>query len=402
MPPRALRAIVIGVAVVAALAVAVVLLARGRSANPNVVRASGRIEGYETQIGPKVAGRVTYIAVREGALVRRGELLLRTTDLTRNAQLRQATAQVAAADRNVAQAEANRRALESQLHEATLSERQAGIDAGGRIAQARGQLAAAEAQLAQSAADVAQARANAEIAGVDFARAKALVASGDVSQDNFDHARSAYETARAALAARRAAQAAAARQVQAARGTLQLAESAALNPPIRASQTTQLQRRIAQARDQTAMAQADAIAARAQRDAVASNVSDLRVFSPLDGVVTVRAAEPGAIVAEGAPVLTILDPKSVYLRAFVPEGQIGRVRVGNRASVYLDSAPKVPVAARVSAIDAQASFTPENVYFREDRVRQVFGVRLAIDDPQGNAKPGMPADADIELSPAGR
>jgi HlyD family secretion protein len=96
----------------------------------------------------------------------------------------------------------------------------------------------------------------------------------------------------------------------------------------------------------------------------------------------------------------------VYLRAFVPEGSIGRVRVGQPARVYLDSAPATPIQAAVLRIDPEASFTPENTYFREDRVKQVVGVKLALHGAIGFAKPGMPADGEILVDgtawPAGR
>ena len=118
-------------------------------------------------------------------------------------------------------------------------------------------------------------------------------------------------------------------------------------------------------------------------------------MSPIDGVVLTRSVEPGEVVATGRTLLTVIDPNTVYLRGFIPGGQIGNVRVGQRANVFLDSAPDRPLSARVTAIDTQASFTPENIYFREDRVRQVFGVKLSIDNPQGFAKPGMPADGEI-------
>jgi len=87
----------------------------------------------------------------------------------------------------------------------------------------------------------------------------------------------------------------------------------------------------------------------------------------------------------------------VYLRGFVPGGDIGKIRVGQPAEVFLDSAPEAPLDATVSAVDAEASFTPENIYFREDRVTQVFGLKLAIANPDGFAKPGMPADGAILL-----
>jgi len=100
----------------------------------------------------------------------------------------------------------------------------------------------------------------------------------------------------------------------------------------------------------------------------------------------------------GTPLITLVDLSKVYLRGFVPEGQIGLVKVGQAARVYLDSNPNTPVDAYVSRIDPQATFTPENTYFREDRVKQVVGVKLQLKAAVGFAKPGMPADGEILAS----
>src|SRR6266567_6437027 len=97
----------------------------------------------------------------------------------------------------------------------------------------------------------------------------------------------------------------------------------------------------------------------------------------------------------GTPLITLIDLSKVYLRGFVPEGQIGKVKVGQSARVYLDSNPKQPIDAYVSRIDPQATFTPENTYFREERVKQVVGVKLQLKGATGFAKPGMPADGEI-------
>jgi HlyD family secretion protein len=122
--------------------------------------------------------------------------------------------------------------------------------------------------------------------------------------------------------------------------------------------------------------------------------------------VATRTAEPGEVVTAGTPIVTLIDLSQVYLRAFVPEGQIGRVRVGQPARVYLDSAPRQPIEAFVSRVDPQATFTPENTYFRDERVKQVVGVKLQLKGAVGFAKPGMPADGEILVEgqawPAGR
>jgi len=158
-----------------------------------------------------------------------------------------------------------------------------------------------------------------------------------------------------------------------------------------------VEQQIEQSRSNARAADAQVEAARAQRAQALSAQADLIVRSPIDGVVTVRAVEPGAVVAPGRILLSIIDPNAVYMRGFVSEGEIGRVRVGQHANVFLDSAPNDALAGHVASIDAEASFTPENVYFKNDRVRQVFGVRIDLEHPAGFAKPGMPVDGTILL-----
>jgi HlyD family secretion protein len=190
---------------------------------------------------------------------------------------------------------------------------------------------------------------------------------------------------------------AAQRRVTAAEGVLTQSRTTSLNPDITLAQLDRLNTQKEQAQAQLVAAQAEVANAEADRQRIQSQFNDLTIASPIAGIVTVRTVEPGVVVSPGRTLLSILDLNTVYLRGFIPAGDIGNVRVGQAARVYLDSDPNRPLAARVAAIDAEASFTPENIYFREDRVQQVFGVRLAIDNPEGFAKPGMPADAEIVL-----
>jgi HlyD family secretion protein len=124
------------------------------------------------------------------------------------------------------------------------------------------------------------------------------------------------------------------------------------------------------------------------------------VKAPFDGTIVTRAAEPGEVVVPGTPIVTLVDLTRVYLRGYVPEGRIGDVKVGQPARVYLDSDPDRPIEAYVSRIDPEATFTPENTYFREDRVKQVVGVKVVLKGAAGFAKPGMPADGEILVGQA--
>jgi HlyD family secretion protein len=183
--------------------------------------------------------------------------------------------------------------------------------------------------------------------------------------------------------------------VEAARGSLTAAKANLVNPAMRSAQVAAVEAQIAQARVDITAAQADAERARAALDEARANRKDLNVIAPFTGTVATRTAEPGEVVMPGTPIITLVDLGHVYLRGFVPEGQIGRIRVGQPARVYLDSAPTTPVEGVVMRIDPQATFTPENTYFREDRVKQVVGLKILLRGAVGFAKPGMPADGEI-------
>ncbi len=95
--------------------------------------------------------------------------------------------------------------------------------------------------------------------------------------------------------------------------------------------------------------------------------------------------------------LSLINLDTVYMRGYVPEGAIGKIRVGQEAKIVLDSSPDKPFTGQISQIDPEGSFTPENIYFKDDRVKQVFGIKIRINQPDRFAKPGMPADATIML-----
>ena len=349
------------------------------------LQVSGRIEGYETDVGAKTGGRVDFIAVREGDAVKQGQLLVRINDDEVQAQLRGAAARVAAAQKQAQQAQLQVTVIENQMRESQLNVLQSQQDNQGRIYQAQSNVATTEAQLKQTQSQL-------RLAKLDRDRYAQLVKEGAVTQQQFDQSQTNYETALATVESTQ-------KQVDAARGALALAQSSSLNPYIRGAQLSALSQQRKQAYAQLQAAQADIKNALAAQQQIQAQISYLNIASPINGVVTARSVEPGAVVSTGKTVLSLINLNTVYLRGFVPEGDIGRIRVGQSAKVFLDSDPKhkQPLTAKVTAIDPQASFTPENIYFRDDRVRQVFGVKLAIENPSGFAKPGMPADGEIVL-----
>lgn len=347
----------------------------------NIVALSGRIEGDDSALASKMSGRVVEVNVREGDRVHRGDVIARLDDEQIRARETQAQAGVEQALARSRSAEQQIAILNEQLRQSDLQAQQASQEATGRVSQAEAQLAAAEAELARQEAAF-------KLAAYDRDAYTTLAKSGAVSERRGKEAQTNADTQSALVASAR-------RQVESARGALATAKSSLLTPQIRGSQTVSVRKEIVQQQSQVALANAQAEQARAQLAEAQANRQDLLVRAPFDGTVIVRSVEPGEVIAVGTPLVTLLDLREVYLRGFVAEGQIGRVKLGQPARVYLDSAPNQAIDAEITRIDPQATFTPENTYFREDRVKQVVGVKLQLKGSVGYAKPGMPADGEI-------
>jgi HlyD family secretion protein len=245
-----------------------------------------------------------------------------------------------------------------------------------RRAQAEAQVAAARAALSElergsrqeliaqaSAAHTAAAdrRADAER---DLSRTRRLFEGGAVSREALDKAQTALDVVRS-------------QQTQAAE-QLRLLQAG----PSRETKDV--------ARAQVAQAQAAV-------QGVDATLGNTVLAAPFDGVVTVRHREPGEIVPAGSPVLTVMDPRSRYVRIYIPENRVGAVRVGTRATITADTYPGKTYPGEVSFIASEAEFTPKSVQTTEERVRLVYEVKVRVTgDPGFDLKPGLPADVRLE------
>lgn len=353
----------------------------GATQPENVITLSGRIEGDPAAVAAKLSGRILEIRVREGDTVNAGDVIAVLDDEQIRARETQAQASVTDAEARAEAARAQIAVLQEQLRQSELLTEQARTDAQGRVHQAQNEVVAAEAELAKQEA------AN-RIAAFDREAYTRLAATGAVPERRGKEAVSTSEQQTAAVAAAR-------RRVESARGALTIARATLANPGIRASQAGANRKQIVQQQKEVASANAKIDQARAQLTEAQANRKDLEITAPFTGTVATRTAEPGEVVAAGTAIITLLDLSRVYLRGFVPEGDIGKVKLDQPARVYLDSNPNQPLEATVTRIDPEATFTPENTYFRDERVKQVVGIKLQLKGGTGFAKPGMPADGEI-------
>jgi HlyD family secretion protein len=120
--------------------------------------------------------------------------------------------------------------------------------------------------------------------------------------------------------------------------------------------------------------------------------------APSNGVVSVRQAELGEVVSPGSPVVTLSDLDHIWLRAYIAETDLGRIRWGQDATVTTDTYPGKQYHGRISFISSTAEFTPKSVQTFKERVTLVYRIKIDIDNPTHELKPGMPADAHIALN----
>ncbi len=222
-------------------------------------------------------------------------------------------------------------------------------------------------EIAEARAAVQQAQADLENKRLDYERMEGLLARQAVPQSRRDNARAAYLVAQETW--RRARE--------------QL--SLVLEGPRRED--------IDRARAELKQAQANLELAKTRLD-----YATLR--APVNGVVLTRPAEPGEVAAVGATILTTADLDNVYVEVYLPQTELGRVRLGQPAQVTIDAYPGRPFAGRVSFINAKAEFTPKTVETYKERVALVYRTKIQVENPRHELKPGMPAEVVIQLMDA--
>jgi HlyD family secretion protein len=208
-------------------------------------------------------------------------------------------------------------------------------------------------------AAVAQAEADLRLAQAQLRRMTELVAKHFVSEQQLDTARNQAEVAAARL--------------DQARQTLSLA-------------------REGPRREDIDRAAADYAAARSAADTAEQQLAYVKLASPVDGVVSVRLAEAGQVSGAGQPVFRIAELDRPWVRAYLSEPDLARVKLGQAAEVRVDGLPGKVLAGRLSFISPTAEFTPKTVETRALRVDLVYRVRVDVDNAEGLLKIGMPAD----------
>jgi HlyD family secretion protein len=352
----------------------------GRTNDGRVIRVSGNIEVTDAEVSFKIPGRVEARLVDEGEMVRAGQTVARLDSAELAQEVAARRAEMQAVQAALAELEAGSRPEEIAQAEASARQAKARLDemlAGSRPEE----LSAAEAVLRRATAEAERARLDAE-------RYEGLYKKEIVSAQQYDLARTAYETALA-------------RQHEA-EEQYKLVKEGPRKEQIEQARAAwlQAQERFVLVKKGPRQETIEQALARLQQAKEGLAVAETRLgyatlTSPLAGVVLSKNVEPGEFVAAGTPIVTVGDLENVWLRAYINETDLGRVKVGQQVRVTTDTYPDKRYEGRVSFIAAQAEFTPKSVQTEKERVKLVYRVKVDIRNPNMELKPGMPADAEI-------
>lgn len=319
-----------------------------------LIQANGRIEGDHVTVSSKFPGRIRELLVREGATVAVDQVLIRLDDSQTTARVQQA--------KHAAEA------LEAQVQAAHMTLAVLNLDVPLAIERA-------DAQVAQAKDTVDKALSVEREARSDAQRFRDLAEKDQASIQQRDQATMRWEVAQKDIASSRSALTQASKE-------LAQAELGWKRIRAKESEVSALESQ----RDQ----------AYAVLDEAESVLKDLTITAPTSGTVTTRMVDVGEVVAAGAPLLELVDLDRLYLKVYVPEVQIGKIRLDLPAKVYTDAFPDRPFDATVRYIASKAEFTPKEVQTPDERVKLIYSVKLYLNEnPDHRFTPGLPADAII-------
>jgi HlyD family secretion protein len=377
--------------------VAAVVLIGGRSwfrgGDGRSLRVSGNIELTEVNVSFKIPGKLIERKVDEGDRVTPGLLVARLDKDQLLSQRDRASEAVTSAQSQQAQQSTaidyQAESLEGQIQQRAAEVKTAEARLAALVAGSREQ----ERQQAHAAVDRAQTEY--DRSSNDWKRAQTLFKNEDISAADYDQYRTRYESADA--------------QLKTAKEQLALVLEGPRKEDIDAARAqlaqTQAVLRVAEAqrielkRQRQALVQRTADVGQRQADlaGIHTQLDDTEAFSPIGGVVLVKSAEVGEVIAAGTTVLTVGDIDHPWVRAYIGESDLGRVKLGSKANITTDSYRGKVYHGHVSFISSEAEFTPKQIQTAEERAKLVYRVKIEVENPQGELKSNMPADAEILL-----
>jgi HlyD family secretion protein len=353
------------------LAVAVVLAATavyaGWFRRDTALQSSGTVEARNIRVGSEVGGRIDKVLVREGDSVQAGQVLITFDDKELQAALEQSRANAKKAQRG---------SRPEEIAEARAAAAQAKADYElKKNGYRKEDIGAAQDDLERAKADEIRTH-------LDFDRYEALSKKDLVSKQQRDTAEANWKMALA--------------QKEMSAHKLGQLQSGYRPEEIASAEARYHQAQATLEKFEKGNRHEDIEQAKAAFAYDQARFRERQVIAPSAAIVEVLDVRPGDLIAPNTPVATLLEKDQIYVRIYIPETEYGRIKLGQKAEIRVDSFPNTVFAGAVEQINQQAEFLPRNVQTREERVHQVFGVKIRIDDPAGRVLAGMAADVKLK------
>lgn len=360
------------------LAIAVVLIAvllySQKRTGP--LKVSGFIEGDEIRIGSRVGGRVQRVFAEEGTLVEKGTVLVELEPFQLLEQKSQATAQLAEAKAESDRLRAGYREEEIAQAQARRNQLSATVDklvAGPRVE---------DKEAAKSQLELADSEFN--LAKQKHQRTESLLAKQAATQADLDQAVAELRVARATAQVRR-------EELQKLENGTRPEELAEARAQLEEATQAWLLRKNGYRAEEKAQAQAAVEVAEAALRAIERQIDELTIRAPAEGVIESVDLQAGDLVGANVPAISLMDASHLWVRAYLPENHLN-VQEGRPVTISVDSFPGERFKAHVSFVARQAEFTPGNVQTPEERSKQVFRIKVMLDEALDRLRPGMAAD----------
>jgi HlyD family secretion protein len=334
----------------------------------NTLQGSGTVEARNIRVGSKIGGRIDKVLVREGDSVQPGQVLITFDDKELLASLNESRANAEKARRGY---------RPEEIAEARAAAAQAKADFELKKNGYR------QEDIAAAQADLDRAKADEVRTHLDFDRDEELAKRGVVSKQQRDSAEANWKMALA--------------QQHNARQKLDELQRGYRPEEIASAEAHYHQAQANTEKLERGNRREDVDLAQAGFAYDEARFRERQVTAPSAAIVEVLDVRPGDLIAPNTPVATLLEKDQIYVRIYIPETEYGRLKLGQKAEVRVDSFPKTVFEGVLEQINQQAEFLPRNVQTREERVHQVFGVKIRINDPAGHVLAGMAAD--VKLKP---
>jgi len=359
----------------------------------NSIFVSGNIEVTTVDVSFKIPGKIEKLFVKEGDPVKEGQPIATLEHRDLLAQKAKAQATLEAAKTRIPTLLKNIE-LQDQATLQEISQAEAAVEAAHArlqqlLAGSRPQeIQAAKANLDQALADMVKRKA-------DMERAQKLYQDNYISAQEWDSARNAYEVAAAnhkkaeenyALVVEGPRK----EEIEAARAQWEQSKASLKLARTRRIQVDVLRRELV-------TAQAQVKEAASALEVIETQIEYSKLYAPTSGVVLVKNAESGEFVVPGGAVITLGAIERPWLKAYIQEADLGKVKLGQKVSVTTDSYPGKIYPGEITFISSEAEFTPKNVQTAKERVKLVYRIKVSLENPHRELKPGMPAEGRIQI-----